>query len=384
MSPRADAAAPRLSLVAPVRPWRGGIAQHATMLHRELRSKCSLQTLSFSELYPRLLYPGGGQREAGGWDRVEEEVAYELSPRRPSTWRAAVRAIERHRPGAVVIAWWSCFMAPMTWHLARALRRRGLRAVFLCHNVLDHEEAGWRRALARRTLGAGSAFVLQSESERRRLLALLPGARTAVYPHPVFTQFPPPSAVPPRRAALELLFFGFVRPYKGLDVLVEAMGLLGDEDVALTVAGEWWIHDPQLLARLRAFPGVEVLPRYVGPEEAAGLFTRADAVVLPYRDATGTGVAPLAYRYGRPVIATRVGGLPEVIDDGVSGFLVPPADPPALAAAIRKFAAGSRPAAAGIAATARRMSWDGLADAVLALDPGGQTANATGPGVHAS
>jgi glycosyltransferase involved in cell wall biosynthesis len=127
-----------------------------------------------------------------------------------------------------------------------------------------------------------------------------------------------------------------------------------------------------------------VLPRYVDPEEAAGLFTRADAVVLPYRDATGTGIAPLAYRYGRPVIATRVGGLPEVIDDGVSGFLVPPADPPALAAAIRKLAAGSRPAAAGIAATARRMSWGGLAEAVLALDPGGQPANATGPGVRAS
>ncbi|MFZ9888374.1 MAG: glycosyltransferase, partial [Myxococcota bacterium] len=96
----------------------------------------------------------------------------------------------------------------------------------------------------------------------------------------------------------------------------------------------------------------------------AALFARADLVVLPYRSATGSGVIPLAYHYGKPVLATRTGGLVDVVEDGVTGFLVPPNDPAALAAGLRR-ARGFRPPAAAFAMQRERMSWSGLARLLL-------------------
>ena len=200
---------------------------------------------------------------------------------------------------------------------------------------------------------------------------LAPSAEIAVYPHPVFNQYPAPQKTLPRRAPLELLFFGFVRPYKGLDVLVEAMHLLKGGDVFLTVAGEWWSKDSELRRSIAEAGHIELIDRYVSEHEAADLFARAGAVVLPYRAATASGIVSLAYHYGKPVIASRVGGLPDVVADGATGRLVPPGDPRALAGAIREFLDRPPASGEGIEAMKRRMTWDGLASCALKFAAGG-------------
>ncbi len=234
--------------------------------------------------------------------------------------------------------------------------------VFLCHNVFDHEPSWWKVGLTRWVLKSGDAFVTQSQSEADVLLKLLPGACVHVYPHPVFTQYPEAQCKMPRRAGLELLFFGLARPYKGLDVLLGAMRLLKGEDVFLTVAGEWWMKNDALRRELAACGNVEIVDRYIPFAETGDYFQRADVVVLPYRTVTGTGVVPLAYRYGKPVVTTRVGGLPEVVEDGVSGRLADSGDPQALAAALREFRPGHGLPAGGVARVASRMTWAGLCD----------------------
>ena len=119
-----------------------------------------------------------------------------------------------------------------------------------------------------------------------------------------------------RSARLELLFFGIIRPYKGLDVLLEALALLRERDVHLTVAGEvWGKSSPASRVYGLGLAGrVEMLLQYVDAQQAAELFHRADVVVLPYRRASSSGVLALAYRYGRPVLVTAVGGLPEAVE----------------------------------------------------------------------
>jgi glycosyltransferase involved in cell wall biosynthesis len=149
------------------------------------------------------------------------------------------------------------------------------------------------------------------------------------------------------------------------------MQLLEEEDIFLTVAGEWWENNSslrELLKKPRVKDRVEIVDRYVSETEAAEYFSRADIVVLPYRSATGTGIVPLAYHYGKPVIAARTGGIPEVVFDGVSGRLFEPENPHALAGVIREFRHTSPESmGAGVKKVAEGMSWKGLAACILGM-----------------
>jgi glycosyltransferase involved in cell wall biosynthesis len=287
------------------------------------------------------------------------------------TWLRVCRSLEDHDPKAVIIPWWTVFWAPFIGFVAKYLGRRNITVLFLLHNVYDHETTFWKKPLNRFVLSQGSHFLVQSQEAASTLAALIPEAPIAVHPHPVNQQFPPPKGVLPRRARLELLFFGFVRPYKGLDVLLEAMVLLKDEDVFLTIAGEWWTRNGKLRRLLEDSvikEKVEVIDRYINFQDAAEYFSRADTVVLPYRCSYGSSVVPLAYRYGRPVIATTVGGFNEIVEDDVSGRLVPPENPYVLAEVIREFL--KRPPndmREGIESIAQGLTWESLSQCVLDL-----------------
>jgi glycosyltransferase involved in cell wall biosynthesis len=359
----------KISVIGPVLPFRGGIAQHTTMLARALSEICDLQVLSFSRQYPAWLFPGVSDRDPGFEGHVEPGVEYVIDSIDPLTWRAAVRRVLAHGADVAVIPWWTVYWAPCFGSIAKRLRRAGVRVVFLCHNVAEHESAGWKRWLTRRVLRHGTSFVVHTREDQANLAALLPGATALVRPIPVAEQFPEPHGTLPRRAALELLFYGFVRPYKGLDVLLDAMPFLSAEDLRLTVVGEFWkgLDETRALLRERGLEErVELVPRYVTEQETAEFFARADLVVLPYRSATGSAVVPLAYRYDRPVIATSVGGLPDVVEQGRTGVLVPPGDPEALAAAIRGFVTDrGEPMRAAVHAKRATMTWESFAAAVL-------------------
>ncbi|MBW2253872.1 MAG: glycosyltransferase [Deltaproteobacteria bacterium] len=361
--------------VGPVSPFRGGIAQHTTRLARELVDRLGasrVAVFSFRRQYPARLFPGESDRDPLAKPLDVGDIRFCIDSLNPWTWRQAARRIAALHPRVVVIPWWTVFWAPCFGYLARRLARSGPDICFLCHNVVEHESARWKQRATRAVLGRGTRFVCHTAEDAANLRAMLPGARPVVHPHPIYDHFPAPTGSLPRRGALELLFFGFVRPYKGLDVLIEALGLLGD-NIHLTIAGEFWEGRAEIEARIRQLGltgRVELVPRYVSDQETAEYFARADVCVLPYRSATGSGVVTVAYHFDTPVVVTAVGGLPEAVVDGETGLLVPPGSPAALAEAIGSMtadrAASMVPA---IRELARRMSWASLAAAVLGETP---------------
>ncbi len=136
-----------------------------------------------------------------------------------------------------------------------------------------------------------------------------------------------------------LLFFGIVRPYKGLDVLLRALAQ-GPAGVELRVAGEFWhgaAEYTNLCQQLGIEDRVEFIPEYVAAEEVPTIFDRVDALVLPYRTATGSQGPLTAFDFGVPVIATDVGALAERVTPEVDGLVVPPDDVEALASALERF-----------------------------------------------
>jgi glycosyltransferase involved in cell wall biosynthesis len=249
----------------------------------------------------------------------------------------------------VIFKYWLPFFGPCFGTIARvASHGTNTKVVFICDNVVPHERRPGDRLFTRYAFGAADGFVVQSRAVEQDLRALVPDARYEFVPHPVYNGFG--SAVPRDEARRRmgigderhvLLFFGYVRKYKGLDVLLEAVALLkGRLDVALLVVGEFYDDEGPYrdrIQRLGIGPGVTVRSDYVPNDEVKYYFSAADAAVLPYTSATQSGIAQIAYNFELPVIASAIGGLPEVVRDGETGLLIPPGDPAALADAIVRY-----------------------------------------------
>ncbi|HXV12964.1 MAG TPA: glycosyltransferase [Candidatus Krumholzibacteria bacterium] len=367
----------RVCLVGPAYPYRGGISQFTHMLARELRRSHDVALVSFTRLYPAFLFPGRTQFDERARTAGEASVRV-IDSIDPRSWRRAARVVLEFRPDVVVFQWWQPFFAPAMRSIAARVRAHSdARIVFLCHNVLPHEARPTDRAVVKWGLERAHGFVVQSREDGATLSGLIPGARVVFNPMPVFDLFA--GGGPTReaaRAALGLsgrviLFFGLVRAYKGLDTLLDAFAACGERlHATLLVVGEFYEDRGRYDERIRALgiePRVRVIDEYVPDDAVASYFRAADVVVLPYVSATQSAVVQTAFSLDRPVIVTRVGGLPDIVEDGVTGYVVPPRSPEDLARAITRFFeedAGDS-MVREIRARAGRFSWARCVDAVL-------------------
>jgi glycosyltransferase involved in cell wall biosynthesis len=248
---------------------------------------------------------------------------------------AVHRAIRRHRPDVVHLQHGHLWFNLTLWLLPR-------RAAFVVtvHDPLPHAGDDESRKTPLRVMRRGYRRADRLIAHGAVLADITAGAHgvdrssIAVVPHPAIGDASAHAAV--AEVAGEILFFGRIWAYKGLDVLIAAQPRISAHvpHARIVIAGRG-----EDLARYRALMGDNldafvVRNEYVDDDEAARLFRRAAVVVLPYREASQSGVVAMAATYGRPIVATRVGALPEAIDEGVTGLLVPPGDPDALADAV--------------------------------------------------
>jgi D-inositol-3-phosphate glycosyltransferase len=326
----------RIAIVGPTHPYKGGVAQHTTELAHRLAAAGDAVTLeSWSAQYPALLYPGQ-QRVDTPELPLFPRTSYPLSWRRPDGWLRLGRRLGR-TTDAVVLVLVTPVQAPALATIERAIGAASRRLV-LCHNVLPHERRRIDERLVRMVLDPADAVLVHARSEREQaqLLTAAPVSVAPLPPHCFAPGDPAPADRPVRRV---LLFFGMVRPYKGLDVLLRALAQ-GPPDVRLVVAGEFWggaEATEKLVAELGIAARVDLRPGYVPAADVPGLLAGADALVLPYRDSTASRNGSLGHEHGLPVVATRVGTMGEQVRDEVDGLLCEPGDVGGLAAAIRRL-----------------------------------------------
>jgi len=369
-----------LVIVGTAYPLRGGIAQYTALLSRALSGRGHhVRVLSFKRQYPSFLFPGKTQRDEGR-PLVPVRAEALLDSVSPLTWIRAFFRLKKMRPGAVIFQYWMPFFAPCYAALSFLSKRfLGARILTLCHNILPHEKKPADTLLTRLGLRFSDRFIVQSGQVQEELLTVRPGAAYLKIPHPVYEFFPP--AMPKRKArdllsvreTRVMLFFGYIRAYKGLRHLLAAMpSILKRMRVRLLVCGEIYEGRDELFG-LADRPGirdrVSFHDRFIPNEDVAAFFCASDVVVLPYESATQSGIVQVAYHYDRPVIVTSVGGLPEMVPDGRTGFVVPPRDPEAIADAVMRFYSEKREAAfsRNIRIEKRKYSWDRMAEAVEAL-----------------
>ncbi len=334
---RATSTGQRVSVIGPTHPTKGGIAQHTDALVYELSKSghhCTVET--WAAQYPERLFPGKQTVPSGEPpERLHQEHHRRLRWFDPTSW---IRAGMRCRRSSIVVA---AMVVPVqaialaVIILVAKLGRPGPRVVLIAHNVLPHERLPLDRLLVRGLLRLVDHTITHT-AEQQELAERL-GSRSVSW-----TPLPPHLVPTGRRDRVgepslrRLLFFGIVRPYKGLDDLLRAVAEV--PDIELSVHGEVWIDQTELhdlISDLGLASRVTVDPEYVPDAQVPGVFSEVDALVLPYRSGTASQLVLVAHHLGVPVIATAVGSFPDQIEHDVDGLLCAPSAPADLAASIR-------------------------------------------------
>lgn len=328
----------RIVIVGPAFPYKGGGAHHTTELaHRLAGVGHEVVLESWKAQYPSFLYPGEqtiSAPEGEPFPRTRRELAWY----RPDGW---LRAGRRFRSADLVIfVVLSPVQVPAYLGMLAGLGRGRTQTTALCHNVLPHERKPYDEPLMRRLFQKVHNVIVHSAREAAVATSLTGTPVTVAEMAPHFPERGATAAAETARdVRRRLLFFGMVRPYKGLDVLLRALAA-GPPDVSLTVAGEFWgdvSETKTLIESLGLADRVELRPGYVPAAGIPGLFADADALVLPYRAATASQNVALAFSHGVPVIVTRTGTLPDQVRDGIDGLVCEPGDVPSLTDAIKRF-----------------------------------------------
>ncbi len=371
----------RIALLSPAHPLRGGIAASSERLARELQALGhQVAIFSFSLQYPALLFPGKTQYTddppPAGLD-----IRPTINSIHPLSWWRTAHQLRQFGPQLILSRFWLPFMGPSLGTIQRLARKRR-PVVGLIDNALPHEARPGDRLLTRWYLGSLDAALVMSQAVARDLRQLGFRKPIAYAPHPVYDHYGAPLArsralqalhLPPTYAYL--LFFGFIRPYKGLDLAIEALAappLRQRRRLKLIVAGESYTDIApykELARRLELDDRIVWHDRFIPSSEVRHYFCAADLVVQPYKSATQSGITQIAYHFGKPMVVTRVGGLPEMVPHERAGLVVPP-QAQAIAEAIARFL-DERPLRRqlqkGVKAVAQRYTWRHLSRALLEL-----------------
>ncbi|OQX85585.1 MAG: hypothetical protein B6D63_02000 [Candidatus Latescibacteria bacterium 4484_7] len=339
----------RICLVGPAYPYRGGISHYNTVLAQKLSCSHDVYSINFKRLYPDFLFPGRTQYDESG-EALSVPSERLIDSVNPISWVRAGFHIASLGCDVVIFQWWHPFFAPAYFKISAILRVFSkAKIIFLCHNVIPHEHSLIDRVFLSLAFTLPHGFLVQSREDEENLRRLRKGAVVSFHPHPIYdffnrgevTQSEARERIGAGRDEIILLFFGYIRPYKGLKVLLRAMPRIREKiDARLFVVGEFYEDRApyvELIDELGIGNYVELVDRYVPNEEVEPFFVASDLVVLPYLSATQSGIVQVAMAFDKPVVVTDVGGLPDVVADGKTGFVVPAGDDTALADAVTRF-----------------------------------------------
>lgn len=370
----------KICLIGPTYPFRGGIAHHTTLLYRTLRKKHTVIFYGFKRQYPRWMFPGRTDVDQSEMTIKEDGVQNILDSFNPFSWWAVFRRIKRDNPDLVIIPWWVSFWTPQFYTISSLLRTyTRTKILFICHNVVAHESRCIDGLCTKLVLRKGHYFLVHSSEDLHNLKDILPEADVKKVFHPSYNVFNYKKTTKElARQSLDidgrvLLFFGFVRPYKGLKYLIEALPLIRQRfDVTVLIVGEFWEKKDPYLQRINDLGiqnWIKIYDTYIPNEEVHTYFIACDVVILPYISGTGSGIVQMSFGFNKPVIGTRVGSLPDVVQDGMTGFLVEPEDAETLAEAVIRFYEENREAdfVQHIAGEEQKFSWDRMAEVIESL-----------------
>lgn len=369
----------RIIIIGSAYPYRGGLAAFNERMAREfILSGHSVRFETFSLQYPGFLFPG--KTQFADWEKPDDlEIVRSVSSINPLTWIKVGRKIKKEKPDILIFKYWLPFMAPCFGTIARiAKKNTHTKVIAIADNIIPHEKRFGDKMLTTYFMNCVDGMVPMSASVKDDIFKFRKNLPVKLCPHPLFDNF---GKSLEREDALEklgldakfkyLLFFGFIRDYKGLDWLLQAFA---DErlkvfPVKLIVAGEFY-SDPKpyldQIKKLDLTDRVVLKTDFIADNDVKIYFSAADLVVQPYKSATQSGVTQIGYHFNKPMLVTNVGGLAEIIPDQKIGYVVEP-NPKAIADAIFDFFTNNRNTefVANVKKEKQKFLWSNMVSAIL-------------------
>lgn len=370
----------KIVLIGPVYPFKGGIAHYTSLMYKALSEKYEVIMISYKMQYPKILFKAV-QKDYGNDMFKISQAQFLINTANPfNNIRIGIKIKHMH-PDAVIIQWWHPYFAPCYRMLEDTIGKR-IRKICICHNVFPHERFPLDRFLTKSALRKADAYIVHAHDEWKELLSIKPQAVVKSNPHPTYNIFKRNNLTKEqarKKLGLQdnekmLLFFGFVREYKGLKNLLAAMPLIKKAlaHVTLWIVGSFG-NDKQiymeLIEKMDVKECIRIIDGYIPDDEVEKYFAACDVVVLPYESATQSGIAQIAYGFEKPVIATNVGGLSDVVIDGKTGYIVKPKEPKCMADAIIRYYTEQREMefCKGVKEEADKYSWERMTETIGTL-----------------
>ena len=366
----------KIAILSCFYPYRGGISQFNACLYDELSRNHVVKAFNFSRQYPEFLFPGKTQYVTADDEAVPVESVSLLDTANPFSYISTFKAIRDWNPDVLIVRYWMSYFAPSLGYITRRMKKH-CKVISILDNVIPHEPRFFDTPLTKYFLTGSTGSVTLCEAVSEDLLKIKPDADFAVIQHPLYSHFglkkdrtEAEQELGLKSGKKNILFFGLIRKYKGLDILLEAFGKLSEE-YQLIIAGEpYGSFDPyqQIIDRIPGKDRIYSNLKYIKDSEVSKYFSAADLAVLPYRSATQRGISSVSYHFEVPMIVTDVGGLKETIGDRGTGLVAPEGTPEAIYHEIERYF--SDPAIAeecirNIRLEKERLSWKGFAERLI-------------------
>lgn len=365
----------KIVIIGSAHPLRGGLSAYNERIARAFQEAGDeVNIITFSLQYPDFLFPGTTQySDEPAPKDLSIEVA--INSVNPFNWFSVGNKIRKMKPDLVICKFWLPFMGPCFGTILRQIRKnKHTKIVSIIDNIIPHEKRFGDRAFSNYFVKAVDAFVVMSRSVGEDMKQFVQKQPVVYIPHPIYDNY---GEIISKVAACEklsipadekyILFFGFIRKYKGLDVLLDAMAdeRIRQLGIKLIVAGEFYTDRADYDEQIKKHKIEDLLilkTDFIPDSEVGYYFGAADMVVQPYKDATQSGISQLAYHYEVPMLVTNVGGLPEIVQHGKAGYVVEPNSPKEVADAIVDFYQNNRAAdfKIGVQAGKALYSWDNM------------------------
>lgn len=370
-----------IKIIGPAYPFRGGLAAYNERLAKEFIDQgYQVEIETFTLQYPRFLFPG--KTQYANWEKPSHlNIKQTVNSVNPLNWLKVGKRIKKEKPDMLIFKYWLPFMAPCFGSIIRLIKKnKHTKVICIADNIVPHEKRFGDKVLTRYFMNAIDGIIAMSKSVYDDIMLFRNKIPRTICPHPLFDNFGDKIN---RQTALKklnldnsyqyILFFGFIRDYKGLDLLLKALSLesLKKMPVKAIIAGEFYCNSEpyfKLIEELGLGEKIIMQNSFIADHEVNNFFCAADIIVQPYKHATQSGVTQIGYHFEKPMLVTDVGGLGEIIPNQKVGYVVKP-EPESIANALVDFYSNKRQTEfeLNLKEEKKKFAWNKMTEAIFEI-----------------